>query len=80
MIKNEKSPAWKPIEVKFAKLNLGKMETPLLLEVWDWNSMSAHDLMGQVTPRRALIPCGCAMPCTRLGLMELQPARVHAQR
>eukprot|EP00285_Hemiselmis_virescens_P006655 CAMPEP_0173380784 /NCGR_PEP_ID=MMETSP1356-20130122/3399_1 /TAXON_ID=77927 ORGANISM="Hemiselmis virescens, Strain PCC157" /NCGR_SAMPLE_ID=MMETSP1356 /ASSEMBLY_ACC=CAM_ASM_000847 /LENGTH=535 /DNA_ID=CAMNT_0014334489 /DNA_START=50 /DNA_END=1654 /DNA_ORIENTATION=+ len=48
VVKNSKDPSWQPLEIPMSQLNLGKMETPILLEVMDWNSVSAHDFIGQV--------------------------------
>uniref|UniRef100_A0A7S0VQP8 C2 domain-containing protein n=1 Tax=Hemiselmis tepida TaxID=464990 RepID=A0A7S0VQP8_9CRYP len=48
VVKNNKDPTWNPMEIPLSRLNLGKMDAPLLIEVWDWNSVSAHDFMGQV--------------------------------
>eukprot|EP00283_Hemiselmis_rufescens_P009182 CAMPEP_0173421716 /NCGR_PEP_ID=MMETSP1357-20121228/2720_1 /TAXON_ID=77926 /ORGANISM="Hemiselmis rufescens, Strain PCC563" /LENGTH=570 /DNA_ID=CAMNT_0014384659 /DNA_START=97 /DNA_END=1806 /DNA_ORIENTATION=- len=48
VVKNSKDPTWNMLEVPVAKLNLGNMACPLMIEVMDWNSVSAHDFIGQV--------------------------------
>ena len=49
VIKNSKDPVWHGIEIPIQKLNLGQMDMPIVFELWDWNAMSSHDFMGQVT-------------------------------
>eukprot|EP00281_Chroomonas_sp_CCMP1168_P023752 CAMPEP_0206236744 /NCGR_PEP_ID=MMETSP0047_2-20121206/13881_1 /ASSEMBLY_ACC=CAM_ASM_000192 /TAXON_ID=195065 /ORGANISM="Chroomonas mesostigmatica_cf, Strain CCMP1168" /LENGTH=585 /DNA_ID=CAMNT_0053661105 /DNA_START=37 /DNA_END=1790 /DNA_ORIENTATION=- len=48
VIKNSKDPAWAPIELPLAKLNLGRMDAHILFELMDWNNVTQHDFMGQV--------------------------------
>eukprot|EP00960_Hanusia_phi_P033495 750480-Hanusia_phi.AAC.16 len=48
-LKDSKDPTFKPIEIPMHMLNLGKLDTPLVFEVWDWNSRSKDNFSGQVT-------------------------------
>ena len=49
VLKDSKDPTFKPIEIPMHVLNLCKLDTPLVFEIWDWNARSNHDILGQVT-------------------------------
>ena len=43
------SPTFKPIVMPLRNLNLGDLSTEIVFELWDWNSVSAHDYLGSAT-------------------------------
>ena len=46
VFKNSLNPTWKPITASVQTICNGDFNRPLLLEVWDWDKSSSHDLIG----------------------------------
>ena len=44
VIKGSANPTFKPIAMPLAHLNLGDPNCEIVVESWDWNSVSDHDL------------------------------------
>jgi len=49
VIKGSDSPTFKEIALPCRNLNLGNLDTEIVVESWDWNSVSAHDFLGSAT-------------------------------
>ena len=48
IIKGNRSPVWPAVEFPTSELLAMKPDETLVLEVWDWDNSSSHDLIGQV--------------------------------
>jgi len=46
VIKSTASPTFKPTVMPLRNLNLGDLSMEIVFELWDWNSVSAHDYLG----------------------------------
>eukprot|EP00290_Baffinella_frigidus_P038012 CAMPEP_0180313476 /NCGR_PEP_ID=MMETSP0988-20121125/31441_1 /TAXON_ID=697907 /ORGANISM="non described non described, Strain CCMP2293" /LENGTH=567 /DNA_ID=CAMNT_0022297901 /DNA_START=60 /DNA_END=1759 /DNA_ORIENTATION=+ len=49
VIKNNKNPVWAPFELNVNKVNAGKMEGQITMQVMDWNTASSPDYCGEVS-------------------------------
>jgi hypothetical protein len=49
VIKGTDNPTFREIAIPMRNLNLGNPATELIVESWDWNSVSAHDFLGSAT-------------------------------
>ena len=49
VIKGTANPTFKPIAMPLAHLNLGDPNCEIVVESWDWNSVSDHDYLGSAT-------------------------------
>jgi len=46
VIKNDANPVFKAMTLPLRNLNLGDDNMQIVVECWDWNSVSAHDFLG----------------------------------
>jgi hypothetical protein len=46
VIKNDANPLFKAITLPLRNLNLGDNNMEIVMECWDWNSVSSHDFLG----------------------------------
>jgi len=46
-VKNNQSPTWKPFIIDINKLTYGNLDNPILIEVYDYDSTTNHDLIGK---------------------------------
>ena len=53
MIKNEANPKFQPMAMPLRNLNLGDPNMEIVFELWDWNSVSAHDYLGSAVVTQA---------------------------
>jgi len=47
VIKQELNPKWNSFELDVT--SIGGMDTPIFIEVWDWDANGGHDLIGKLT-------------------------------
>jgi len=48
-VMDNQNPAWKPIQLDLTALTGGSLDTPFLIEVYDWDKNGAHDLIGRAS-------------------------------
>lgn len=49
VIKNDHNPNWRPFQVNLYTLCKNNIDTPFIIEVWDWDPNGNHDFIGRCT-------------------------------